>query len=43
LNDPSIYRDLRKPVGALNEGRIEKMRVIIILNRFDIVYLIYIF
>lgn len=26
LNDPSVYRDLRKPIGALNEDRIEKMR-----------------
>lgn len=25
LNDPNIYRDLTKPVGALNESRLEKL------------------
>lgn len=26
LNDPSIYRDLSKPIGALNESRLEMLR-----------------
>ncbi|XP_071176660.1 protein FAN-like [Mytilus edulis] len=26
LNDPSVFRDLSKPIGALNEDRIEKTR-----------------
>ena len=26
LNDPSVYRDLSKPVGALNAGRLESFR-----------------
>lgn len=26
LNDPSVYRDLSKPIGALNEARLEKLR-----------------
>lgn len=30
LNDPSIYRDLSKPIGALNERRFE-----IFKERFD--------
>eukprot|EP00698_Gefionella_okellyi_P026273 TRINITY_DN9942_c0_g1_i1.p1 TRINITY_DN9942_c0_g1~~TRINITY_DN9942_c0_g1_i1.p1 ORF type:complete len:2968 (+),score=749.63 TRINITY_DN9942_c0_g1_i1:68-8971(+) len=27
LNDPRIYRDLSKPVGALNEKRLEKLKI----------------
>lgn len=27
LNDPKIYRDLSKPIGALNEDRLEKIMV----------------
>lgn len=30
LNDPSVFRDLSKPIGALNEDRIEKTRVTIL-------------
>ncbi|XP_035231706.1 protein FAN-like isoform X2 [Stegodyphus dumicola] len=26
LNDPAIYRDLKKPVGALNEERLERLK-----------------
>lgn len=27
LNDPNVYRDLRKPIGALNEDRLELLQV----------------
>lgn len=26
LNDPRIYRDLSKPIGALNEERLERLK-----------------
>lgn len=29
LTDPGIYRDLSKPIGALNEERLKRLKVII--------------
>lgn len=35
LNDSNIYRDLSKPVGALDSDRLERLKV---CNYFEIVY-----
>lgn len=39
LKDPRIYRDLSKPIGALESNRLERLKV----NFFLYIYFLYIF
>lgn len=39
LKDPRIYRDLSKPIGALESNRLERLKV----NFFLYIFIIFIF
>lgn len=39
LKDPRIYRDLSKPIGALESNRLERLKV----NFFLYIYFLYIY
>ena len=36
LNDPSIYRDLSKPIGALEPNRLERLKVYFLFDMQNI-------